>query len=706
MGHVVRLALFAGIVCAASSLTARAGDPAPPPDLVASLTRAHALVEQEQWSAGESALRKVFTDFAEDPGVRSRLRRIEDDLKVCLFRKAQPPLKGQDLFGSAARRLNPATQDVELQYSSFDAAPWQTTSSGGHVLNLRFAGPITLEADVDYLSRDNTTITVFLCWDVEKRGGYVVSPGYWAQTATSTLSAPSKAVRIDRTRDVDLKNQANVLHADFNGPLTVSRTGADIVAKVGAATVVRASDPNYTSGLVGFHAGRMRCLTIKGRIDRHAWRKMVAERYAKQFADWAQKSYDREKEIPSWAREAAVAAPDVTFTELPSDADRRTRSELAAAVEAAVQGDMESAVESAAAAEVAPPRTALYLRGAAGLALGSFKDAQDSLAKLVEAEPEFVPGRLLRGMALYGLRRFDEASLDLAWALERRPRAAAACVVAAEIAMFEHDFVRADTLLAKADEAGAAGIDLDQIRDYVHRAEAGPNLAQRFEQATDHFVVASDHSAKLCYEVGKLLESMQPQYAAALPGAPARFPKARVYVFSGRQGYRDYTQDLDCLVESSAGVYMPQLRELAVWIPDDMTDFADTVRHEGFHQYLNRLVDHAPIWYNEGYAECMGGGGPEGLRDARRDGELVKQFVPVRTLVAMRQPAFMAVADVAYTESRYLVDYLRGTKHPKLKGVLSDYYAALREGLSQDQANARVLAPVMDVLEAEFTRSL
>jgi hypothetical protein len=84
----------------------------------------------------------------------------------------------------------------------------------------------------------------------------------------------------------------------------------------------------------------------------------------------------------------------------------------------------------------------------------------------------------------------------------------------------------------------------------------------------------------------------------------------------------------------------------------------------------------------------------------------VKRFVPVRKLVSLRQPEFMKIADVTYTESRYLVDFLRRTKVEKLKTVLRDYFAAVSEGLSQDQANKKVLDPVMDLLEAEFKKTL
>jgi Flp pilus assembly protein TadD len=706
----VRLAMLLASIGAALVLgpapLASAGDPAPP-DFDKSLARCRELVAAEQWPAGEAALRKVFTDFPDDPRVRARLREIEDELKVCLFRKSLPPLKGEDLFGAASKRFSPSTRDVELWFVRPDAPLWSEIGSNIRTLNVRFEGSLTFECSMNYLNEGRTVSSVFICYDLEKRGGYAILPGYYATTATGSLSADPGIRKIATTGESILPNLGGGTFGRYEGNarLKVTRTGSDIVASVGGVTVVKASDRTYTSGYLGVRSDRVWEISIKGRLDRAYYRKLVAERFASQFTAWEEKSYDRDREIPAWVREAVVAAPDMTLSDLPSDASPKERAELTAMVEGAWGGDEAAALEAEGRSLVAPPRTALYLRGVADVSLGSEKTASDALDELVVAEPDFVPARMFRGIALFHLRRLEEAKADLAWTLERHPRAAPALVTAAMIAIYEQDWGRADALLAKADQLGVVGEDVDEVRDWVHRARTGPNFAQRFQKASDHFIVVSDHSQQICSDAADMLEGMQPQYAAALGAAPAARSKARVYVFSGPEGYFDYADDLHVRADSSSGVYLPMLRELCIWVPVDMTDFKDTVRHEGFHQYLHRLVDDAPIWFNEGYAGFMGGGGPEGVRNAKRDGEFVKGFVLVKKLVAMKQPEFMKDAGVTYTESRYLVDFLRRTKNAKLKTVLRDYFAAISAGLSQADANKKVLEPVMDVLQSEFQSS-
>jgi hypothetical protein len=705
--RLVQGSAIAVLALAVSSGPALAGDP-PAPDFDKSLARAAGLVDEEKWADGEAALRKLFTDFPGDARVTSRLREIEDDLKVCMFRRFRGPVTGTDLFGSAAKSFSPATREVVLEFRRFDEPLWRTYDNGLQCLEVRFEGSQTIEVAAQLLNHDHTVAGFVVCYDIEKRGGYIVTTGCNQTEGTMVYSAPPTVAKLLGGKSTPLKNSAKACDYPWNAVVTITRTGGDLTAKVGNAAVVRTNDTTFTTGYFGMRADDVSSVTVHARVDKHAYRKMIAERFAKQFAEW-EKCYDRNAELPAWAREAPVAgAPDMTLDDLPADASPDLRRDYVDALERAAGGDVESVRALRTLAAEAPANTARYLDAVADLTAGRTKAASDALDLLADAEPEFVPARLFRGLARYAMRRVDEAKADLAWVITNRPRSALAHVVTAEIAMYEQDIDTAAAVVERAAAMGVGSPEIARVRDWVHRVKKGPNLTQRFEHETEHFIVVSDHSKKVCFDAATLLETMQPQYAALYRPAPVRSGrnKARVYVFSGRQGYLDYAADLNVPADSTAGVYLPMLRELVMWIPLDMTDFTNTVRHEGFHQYLHRLVESAPIWFNEGNAEFMGGGGPEGLRNAKRDGVIVQAFTPLRLLVALKPREFMAQAEVCYTESRYLVDFLRRTKHEKLKTLLADYFKAISDGLSQEDANAKVLQPVMDVLQAEFTRSL
>jgi hypothetical protein len=78
----------------------------------------------------------------------------------------------------------------------------------------------------------------------------------------------------------------------------------------------------------------------------------------------------------------------------------------------------------------------------------------------------------------------------------------------------------------------------------------------------------------------------------------------RVFLFSGESGYLKYCNKIKSKpMIHTAGLYSPMLRQLLIWNLPDTEAMLRTVRHEGFHQYLDCLMDNPPIWFNEGLAE-------------------------------------------------------------------------------------------------------
>jgi hypothetical protein len=96
----------------------------------------------------------------------------------------------------------------------------------------------------------------------------------------------------------------------------------------------------------------------------------------------------------------------------------------------------------------------------------------------------------------------------------------------------------------------------------------------------------------------------------------------RVFVFSGKQGYFDYTEDLiGEAMHSTQGLFSAELGQLLFWSAVDRQEFIQVARHEAFHQYLSELVPEVPVWLNEGLARYY-----ETLR--KEKGKLVAGAVP------------------------------------------------------------------------------
>jgi hypothetical protein len=110
--------------------------------------------------------------------------------------------------------------------------------------------------------------------------------------------------------------------------------------------------------------------------------------------------------------------------------------------------------------------------------------------------------------------------------------------------------------------------------------------------------------SKVCFEASQILEQAYAVFATRLERPPATTERFKVFLFSGEAGYQDHIKDLiGETVPHSAGLYMPALKQLFIWNLPEREDMMKTVRHEGFHQYLHRIMDDPPLWFNEGLAE-------------------------------------------------------------------------------------------------------
>ncbi len=134
------------------------------------------------------------------------------------------------------------------------------------------------------------------------------------------------------------------------------------------------------------------------------------------------------------------------------------------------------------------------------------------------------------------------------------------------------------------------------------------------------------------------------------------------------------------------GAYAPFLKELVLWRSDRMQQ---TLRHEAFHQFLDTYVDHAPPWFNEGFAtvfEVSRGG--KSILHAERQQELQMFFgaAPrLEELLSLSLPEFQASPNVSllYAQSWSFIHWLISKGE---RWRLDRYFEALVAGRGADEA--------------------
>jgi hypothetical protein len=165
---------------------------------------------------------------------------------------------------------------------------------------------------------------------------------------------------------------------------------------------------------------------------------------------------------------------------------------------------------------------------------------------------------------------------------------------------------------------------------------------------------------------------------------PAQKQRAyRVFLFSGREGFDRYLADLVVLrkppMENVAGLYTPLLKQLLIWNLPSRAEMMRTIRHEGFHQYLDRLLPDPPVWFNEGMAVYYEGmervGGELKIGKPRyEDLELLARepLTPLKDFLAMTPAEFYRGSHHSYAQAWLFVHMLKNgnAKHRELYRTL------------------------------------
>ena len=186
----------------------------------------------------------------------------------------------------------------------------------------------------------------------------------------------------------------------------------------------------------------------------------------------------------------------------------------------------------------------------------------------------------------------------------------------------------------------------------------------------------------------------------------------RVFLFAGEAGYTDYSrQILGSAPAHTAGLYSPILKQLLIWNLPKREDMEKTIRHEGFHQFLDRVLVDPPSWFNEGMAEFW--------ETARRENDRFTGGQPrpdhVATLMHNRAALpplkdfvygsatdFYANAELRYAEGWALVHFLRKGP-PQYQKVFQQLWEALRADSSARAAIDKGFAGIdLGKLESDF----
>ncbi len=360
-----------------------------------------------------------------------------------------------------------------------------------------------------------------------------------------------------------------------------------------------------------------------------------------------------------------------------------------------------------------PPATRATLLGERWLDLEVFLTAIESFRLALKSAPDALRPRTGLAEAFLSNGDFAEAVEAAEAVVKQAPSAARPQVLLVQALFLGGKVAEAKEALERATLAGVKSSVLRELGPLLAKAAHGPEFAKRERVLTDHYEIDTDLDRFLAAEAGKALEESYLAYTQLFGRPKTRGgAKARVFLFAGEEGYKRYAEGVTGGAPShTAGLYSPVLKQLLIWNLPTRAMMIRTVRHEGLHQFLDRLWRDPPVWLNEGLAEYC-----ETIRldnGAWKRGEIRKdhleklaQTKPLRQFLTIAHGDFYKDAEVNYAQGWAFAHFLLhgGPESKKLWDALT---AKLAAGVSAEHASESVFpAEDMEKLEVRFTSYL
>lgn len=689
--------------------------PAAPADpLEAEVDGIRRLVTAGIWKSAKAAIEKFFAAHAGDRRVIAHLPGLESDLQKTLFRLSGPQPTPVQLLGRGATKFDPSSGRAEFR------ASFLASETGWNVMGETAVFDVLFDKEVSVEMSASTALetTVLLGFDSEAPGGfYMFTPGAWQGSRGTEMQANAYRVDPGASKPEHIIRGGLIFSSGSTESVRYALTPGNVIVEVrytkdwnprDRRNADSCPDTTYRRGFLAVrgHRGPPRVnLTIAGKVDRMFAARQMAEADARRLREWQKERWNRAASLPGWVLDLERAA-GAWADNLPAGIPAEAREGAARIQRWAFEGT------AGAAAPPVPPGLegagADWVRALVAFREGRHVEAGHFAGRVREAEPSFAPARALAGRALLG-RGSEEAALGLLEESRRLDGSFAPAYDGLALAAFRNgDTERMRAVLSEAAAAGVSSRVTADLRQALLRVQRGPDWKKRFEIPSADFLVTGDASYAVCDEISKTLKEAFDIYGRQFRPRP-RKARARVRVFSGFESYADYVSDLGANPAGTLGMYVPAIRELCVFLHEDRPELSNTLRHEAFHQYLHQFMDEVPIWFNEGYAEYFGFSrrkqgkalvGQVGEDQASLAKTLLPQFTPLRDLFVMEPAKFMAKPVVHYVQSWAVIHLLRAPPDPAMKDLLDRYFDTLLEGRSQTEAYEKILAPLVDPLEA------
>ncbi|TAH38002.1 MAG: DUF1570 domain-containing protein [Planctomycetota bacterium] len=595
---------------------------------LAELDAVQALVTERKWPAASSRLEALLRAHEGAAYVRVKRAQIEEDVKRCLFWSGRPEPDLRTLISGEILRFDSRTGVLHLRYTAADLEDFQKYELGRGVEPLyyhpiTFDGPYSVEVrgtryPVLFASRHVRTggfggsPSVVVELELDYGSGYAILFGFQSGQGPGgrPIYVPASIWRFhagEWTLQEEKDPSPAQAHEAFT--LKVSVTNSEIIASYNGKRVLRARKLEDAVGSVGFvniETGALKDITLQGRAHSSWLNGILDQAVADAYREF-EAGFRAEEHLPAWLLEGAggAEAPAAAWN-YPGAAPPQPPDALREVEQFYVEADFEDGLDYVAklASGSIPDAARAWLLARFHAALGEVEPAFEQCQRVLQSDPGFAPAHVLRVLLRSGLRSRPETIAALASLAEQFPGSPLPAEELAWWLFLDARPADARRAIEAAHARALASPRLSQLERLLVKAERGPAWGSIHVLNTRHYSVVSNSDQKTCERVAAALEDAYRGYCKTLqPVAETEQRRFTVYAFGGEASYLDYVAEISPVpLENTAGMYSSALKQLLVWNQPDPQQWLDTVRHEGFHQYLDRLMDDPPCWFNEGCA--------------------------------------------------------------------------------------------------------
>lgn len=610
------LAAFIGFV----ALPGLAQAPADDPDgLEKRLRQIRALMTRDRWDTALDRLERTIRDHENQPSARKRAAELIELHKRCSFRASVGNVDPDSVVSGALRQWKPESGKVEIRYTPDTMQDFEK-SREGWVHPMQMAGPHTVKIEgKHYPSILHSRASPTICVCSGAKTGLLFAFGFeqksngsvdrWLPARCLDLSKAGNAQVVDE-KEITLAKSAKPYRLEVD----VSKRGAR--AKYNGRTLLRTRKSDDLYGYIAiYNVTSFTELTIEG-IAEPAWIQGRIDSSLEKARVAFEKRYDPKKVLPSWLFESGEpaersakktsAAPEAAY---PGPAPTERQQYYVRRAERMIERERYakaiSFVERQSETRIPEPIRSLLL-ATCHVALDDYEAALPHAKRVSEAAPGYRPARVLEAECLAGTGKRAAAIASFEKLVAEDSRDTSSHVELATLYMLESRFADAKRVTTTAMSFATAEDKkaLDPLFRSVVKAVDGPDWKRVYESKSRHYHVFSDIDRKTCVEAARLLEEAYRCYNVHLGAAKRTTERFRVYLFAGEAGYAAYCEDLfGEAPRHTAGLYSDYIKQLLIWNLPNRDAMMRTVRHEGFHQYLARVLPDAPRWFDEGHAE-------------------------------------------------------------------------------------------------------